>query len=95
MKHEDQNILEHVAIIMDGSGRWAASQGLSRIEGHKKGVNSVRKIIRHADKIGLKYLTLFTFSEENWNRPKKEVLALMKLLVESLNKELKSLIKII
>ena len=86
------NILNHIAIIMDGNGRWAASQGLDRIEGHKQGIDSVRKIIRYADKISLKHLTLFTFSEENWNRPKTEVLSLMKLLVESLNKELESLI---
>ncbi len=86
------NTLNHIAIIMDGNGRWAESQGLDRIEGHKQGVNSVRKIIRYADKICLKHLTLFTFSEENWNRPKIEVLSLMKLLVQSLNKELQSLI---
>ena len=78
---------------MDGNGRWAANQGLSRIEGHKKGVTSVQKVIRYADKIGLKYLTLFTFSEENWNRPKTEILALMKLLVQSLDKELESLVQ--
>jgi len=78
---------------MDGNGRWAANQGLNRLEGHKQGVKSVKKIIRYADKICLKYLTLFTFSEENWNRPKTEVLSLMKLLVQSLNKELDSLMK--
>jgi len=93
MKPKYKNIPKHVAIIMDGNGRWAVNKGLNRIEGHKKGVNTVKNIIEYADKVGLKYLTLFTFSEENWNRPKKEVLALMKLLVASLNKELKSLIK--
>ena len=89
---DSNNIPRHIAIIMDGNGRWAATQKFDRIEGHKKGVDSVRKIIKHANKIGLKYLTLFTFSEENWSRPKTEVLALMKLLIKSLNQELQSLI---
>ena len=93
MKLKHKNPPVHIAIIMDGNGRWAENQGFSRIVGHEKGVDSVKKIIRYADKIGIKYLTLFTFSEENWNRPKIEILALMKLLVTSLNKELKSLIK--
>ena len=74
---------------MDGNGRWASIKGLSRTEGHKAGINSVRKIIKHCSKINIKYLTLFTFSQENWNRPKNEVLSLMKLLVSSLNSELK------
>ena len=95
MKLKYKNAIRHIAIIMDGNGRWAKNQKLNRIEGHKKGVKSVKKIIRYTDKIGIKYLTLFTFSEENWGRPKIEILALMKLLVESLNKELKSLMKII
>ena len=88
-----KSTLNHIAIIMDGNGRWAASQGLDRIDGHREGVNVVKNIIRYADKIDLKYLTLFTFSEENWHRPKKEVLLLMSLLVKSLNKELESLVK--
>ena len=78
---------------MDGNGRWASSKGLKRVDGHKEGVNSVRKIIKHCGAIGIEYLTLFSFSEENWNRPKTEILALMKLLVKSLDKELNSLIK--
>ena len=78
---------------MDGNGRWASSKGLKRVDGHKEGVNSVRKIIKHCGDIGIEYLTLFSFSEENWNRPKTEILALMKLLVKSLDKELNSLIK--
>lgn len=84
---------KHLAVIMDGNGRWASSKGLKRVDGHKEGVNSVRKIIKHCGAIGIEYLTLFSFSEENWNRPKTEILALMKLLVKSLDKELNSLIK--
>ena len=83
-KYENKNPLTHIAIIMDGNGRWAEGQGLTRIEGHKKGVGAVKKIIRYVDKINIEYLTLFTFSEENWNRPKIEVLGLMKLLVKYL-----------
>ena len=89
----DRNIPNHVAIIMDGNGRWAKDKGLNRIRGHERGVQSVRNIIRCSNEVGIKYLTLFTFSEENWDRPKAEVLALMKLLVYSLKKELDSLIK--
>ena len=78
---------------MDGNGRWAKEKGLSRLEGHKQGVNVVREIITYCSKINIKYLTLFTFSEENWNRPKKEVIGLMNLLVSSLKKETESLKK--
>ena len=78
---------------MDGNGRWAKEKGLSRLEGHKQGVNVVRKIITYCSKINIKYLTLFTFSEENWKRPKKEVIGLMNLLVSSLKKETESLKK--
>ena len=78
---------------MDGNGRWAKEKGLSRLEGHKQGVNVVREIITYCSKINIKYLTLFTFSEENWKRPKKEVIGLMNLLVSSLKKETKSLKK--
>ena len=78
---------------MDGNGRWAKEKGLSRLEGHKQGVNVVREIITYCSKINIKYLTLFTFSEENWKRPKKEVIGLMNLLVSSLKKETESLKK--
>lgn len=78
---------------MDGNGRWAKEKGLSRLEGHKQGVNVVREIITYCSKINIKYLTLFTFSEENWKRPKKEVIGLMNLLVSSLKKETESLRK--
>lgn len=78
---------EHVAIIMDGNGRWAKVRRLPRIEGHKAGINSVRVIVEIAYKIGIKYLTLYAFSKENWKRPKSEVDALMSLLEEYLDKE--------
>ena len=86
-------IPDHIAIIMDGNGRWAKQKGFSRIEGHKKGVDTVKKIISYCSKIKIKYLTLFTFSEENWNRPKKEIIGLMSLLVKSLKDEEDSLQK--
>ena len=75
----------HIAIIMDGNGRWARGKSLPRIAGHKEGINSVREITRICGEIGIEYLTLFTFSTENWNRPPKEVSALMKLLFTTIN----------
>jgi undecaprenyl diphosphate synthase len=83
----------HVAIVMDGNGRWARERGKNRIFGHKKGVESVRKIIKHSSNLNIKYLTLFSFSTENWNRPKREVDALMKLFVQLLAKEIPELYK--
>jgi len=83
----------HVAIIMDGNGRWAKQQGKPRTFGHKKGVNSVRAIIEASVEIGVNYLTLYAFSTENWNRPKIEVKTLMSLLVSSLRKELKTFVE--
>ncbi len=77
----------HIAIIMDGNGRWAKERGLSRLVGHQNGVESVRKVTEAATEIGIKYLTLYTFSTENWNRPQAEVDALMELLVENIVKE--------
>src|SRR6478672_782248 len=77
----------HVAIIMDGNGRWAKQRGLPRIEGHRRGVETARAIIRAAGELGIKYLTLYAFSAENWNRPKDEVDALMKYLVHYLKSE--------
>ena len=76
-----KNIPKHIAIIMDGNGRWAKERGLPRIAGHREGINSVREITRICGEIGVKYLTLFTFSTENWDRPKREVKALMTLLL--------------
>lgn len=77
----------HVAIIMDGNGRWAKKQGLARMFGHKKGVETVHNITVAATQLGIEYLTLYTFSTENWNRPKEEVDALMTLLVDTIAKE--------
>ena len=83
----------HIAIIMDGNGRWAKSNDLPRLSGHKEGINSVREITRICGEIGVKHLTLYTFSTENWNRPKNEVGALMKLLLKTINIEIKELHK--
>jgi undecaprenyl diphosphate synthase len=77
----------HVAVIMDGNGRWAKQRGLPRIEGHRQGAESARTIIRTAGELGVKYLTLYAFSAENWNRPKDEVDALMKYLIHYLKTE--------
>ena len=84
---------QHVAIIMDGNGRWARERHLPRIEGHRAGADSARTIIRAAGEIGIKYLTLYAFSVENWNRPKEEVDALMKYLVHYLKTETSELNK--
>ena len=78
---------------MDGNGRWANSRGLPRIAGHREGVRTVRKITEICDELDVQYLTLYTFSSENWNRPQTEVSALMKLLVKSLRREVKDLMK--
>jgi undecaprenyl diphosphate synthase len=83
----------HIAIIMDGNGRWAKKQGKPRVFGHKHGVTSVRETIEACAEIGVSFLTLYAFSTENWNRPKLEVRTLMSLLVSSLKKELKTLQK--
>ena len=77
----------HVAVIMDGNGRWAKERGLPRIEGHRRGAESARAIIKAASGVGIRYLTLYTFSVENWNRPKSEVDAIMKYLAYYLKKE--------
>ena len=82
------NIPQHVAIIMDGNGRWAERRGFPRIKGHEAGVQRVEEIIRVAPKFGVKYLTFYTFSKENWNRPKLEVDFLMSLLSRELDKKL-------
>ncbi len=83
----------HVAIIMDGNGRWAKQHGLVRMFGHKKGVETVHNITEEAARLGIEYLTLYTFSTENWNRPKEEVDALMSLLVDTIVKETDTLMK--
>lgn len=86
-------IPSHIAIIMDGNGRWAKSKGYSRYLGHQEGVNSVRDIVEASAQIGVKYLTVYTFSTENWRRPKTEVTLLMKLLIKTLRKETERLHK--
>jgi undecaprenyl diphosphate synthase len=87
------NIPQHIAIIMDGNGRWAKLHGEDRIFGHHEGVNSVREIVEACGEIGVKYLTLYAFSTENWNRPKDEVDALMELLVATISMETPNLNK--
>jgi len=92
MEGIDKNKLpKHIAITMDGNGRWAKSKGKLRIFGHKNGVKAVRDTVEGAAEIGIEYLTLYAFSSENWNRPEKEVNALMTLLVSAINKETKTL----
>jgi undecaprenyl diphosphate synthase len=87
------NLPRHVAVIMDGNGRWAKARHLPRVEGHRRGADSAREIIRTAGEIGVKYLTLYAFSAENWNRPKDEVDALMKYLIHYLKSETSELNK--
>jgi len=86
-------IPKHIAIIMDGNGRWAKLRGLPRVFGHREGAKTVEKIIKFAKEIGIKYLTLYAFSTENWNRPKEEIEAIMSLLVEYINTKVPSLIE--
>lgn len=94
MKKLDFNKLpRHIAIIMDGNGRWAKKHTIGRIRGHEKGVQAVKTTVRACLEIGIKYLTLFAFSMENWNRPDEEVQALMSLLEKYLDKETKQLNK--
>lgn len=88
----DKNKLpEHIAIIMDGNGRWAKAHGKPRVFGHKNGVKSVREVSEAAAELGVKYLTLYAFSTENWSRPALEITALMGLLVETIRKEVSTL----
>lgn len=90
----DKNRLpRHVAIIMDGNGRWAKAKGKDRSFGHQEGVVSVRKIMDAVTQLGLKYLTLYTFSTENWNRPEEEVQAMMSLLVSAIHRETPDMMK--
>ncbi|MGP1421624.1 MAG: isoprenyl transferase [Tannerella sp.] len=84
---------QHVAIIMDGNGRWAKERGKDRSEGHREGVVSVRKVVEAATTLGLRYLTVYTFSTENWNRPEAEVHALMGLMVAAIHRETPDLMK--
>ena len=86
-------IPKHIAIVMDGNGRWAKRQGVDRIEGHRLGAQVALDIVRHAAERGIKYLTLYTFSSENWRRPAEEVDSLMELLSFYLRKEINALHK--
>lgn len=87
------NMPKHIAIIMDGNGRWAKKRGLPRIAGHKKGVDSVREIVKLSPELGVEILTLYTFSMENWNRPKTEISAIMSLLINTIKNEINELMK--
>ncbi len=84
-------IPKHIAIIMDGNGRWAQQQGKNRLRGHEAGAKAVKKTVETAAELGIKHLTLYAFSTENWNRPKAEIATLMTLLVKSLRRELKQM----
>ena len=88
-----EKVPKHIAVIMDGNGRWAKKKGLNRVFGHKNAIKSVRETTEVAGELGVEFLTLYAFSTENWNRPKLEVNALMTLLVNTLGKEIKNLDK--
>ncbi len=92
-KPEDDKLPKHIAIIMDGNGRWATEKGLPRTEGHKAGAETVKSILEHAKNRGIKYVTLYAFSTENWNRPKEEVKVLMELFRKYLKEDVAELEK--
>ncbi len=93
MEIDIKNIPGHIAIIMDGNGRWAKKRLLPRVLGHKEGVKAVERTLEAAGKLGVKYVTLYAFSTENWKRPKEEIDALMQLLVNAIDKYLERLLK--
>jgi len=97
MGYKDQidfsRLPQHIAIIMDGNGRWAKEKGKLRVFGHRNGVVSVRDAVEASAEIGVKYLTLYTFSSENWNRPKLEVSAIMELMISTIHKEINNFMK--
>jgi len=97
MGYKDQidllKLPQHIAIIMDGNGRWAKGKGKLRVFGHRNGVQSVRDVVEGAAEIGIKYITLYTFSSENWNRPKLEVSAIMELMISTIHKEINNFMK--
>ena len=90
---DETKLPKHIAIIMDGNGRWAKSKGKNRIFGHRNGTQAVQIVVETAAKLKIEHLTLYAFSTENWSRPKKEVSTLMDLLIRSLRKELKKMVK--
>ncbi|HPY96827.1 MAG TPA: isoprenyl transferase [Candidatus Cloacimonadota bacterium] len=93
IKQLDKNLPDHIGVIMDGNGRWAKKQGAGRLWGHKNGVESVRALVEASVEIGLKYLTIYAFSTENWTRPDDEVKGLLKLILDSLINEIDSMSK--
>src|SRR6201996_5569068 len=97
MGYKDQidllKLPQHIAIIMDGNGRWAKEKGKLRVFGHHNGVISVRDVVEGAVNLDIKFLTLYTFSAENWNRPKLEVMAIMELMVNTIHKEIENFMK--
>ena len=93
MTNEEQNIPTHIAFIMDGNGRWAQARGLSRTEGHKRGAEVVRTVLERAREVGVKVVTLFAFSSENWKRPKEEVDTLISLFSQYLSRDIEELKK--
>ena len=93
MQPNTQNTPRHIAIIMDGNGRWAKARGLDRTDGHAEGVKAVRRVLDAALEAGIRVVTLYTFSEENWNRPQEEVAALMALLLDTVRKEIPELVE--
>ena len=93
MPENTRSIPRHLAVIMDGNGRWAQAQGLSRSEGHKAGTETAKRLVTRCRELGISYLTLYTFSKENWGRPQDEIRTLFDLLVRFLNNELASLLE--
>jgi len=97
MGYKDQidllRLPQHIAVIMDGNGRWAKGKGKLRVFGHRNGVQSVRDVVEGAAELGIKYITLYTFSSENWNRPKLEVSAIMELMIATIHKEISNFMK--
>ena len=91
-KINTENLPRHIAIVMDGNGRWAKQKGFDRVFGHTNGVKTVRQITEAAVEIGLEFLTLYTFSTENWNRPKEEIAGIMRLLLEGIENELQTFV---
>ena len=91
MEIDNKNIPKHIAVIMDGNGRWAKKRGKNRLFGHQNGVKALKKLIEESARLNISYLTLFAFSTENWKRPKKEISTIMRLIVLVLKKELKTM----
>ncbi len=88
---DEKKIPQHVAIIMDGNGRWAKQRGQARLFGHNAGMEALREIVRHSQRLGIKYLTVYAFSTENWKRPKDEVFGIFRLLIKYVNSEIREL----